>query len=105
MPHIYADNDNDAYFALGYCMAQDRLFQMDMLRRAIRGRLSEILGKDMVGVDKLFRTVTAVKPVDDLYADYPPEIVDGMTAFAAGVNYYLDTRKGTAPGRVYASGI
>ena len=97
MPHIYADNDADAYFALGYCMAQDRLFQMDMLRRAIRGRLSEILGKDMVGVDKLFRTITAVKPVDDLYADYPPEIVDGMTAFAAGVNYYLDTRTGPLP--------
>jgi len=97
MPHIYAENDNDAYFAIGYCMAQDRLFQMDMLRRAIRGRLSEILGKDMVGVDKLFRTITANKPVDELYRDYPPEIVDAMTAFSAGVNYYLDTRTGPLP--------
>jgi len=97
MPHIYAENDNDAYFALGYCMAQDRLFQMDMLRRAMRGRLSEILGKDMVGVDKLFRTVTAVKPVDELYKDFPPEVVDAATAFAAGVNYYLETRKGPLP--------
>jgi penicillin G amidase len=97
MPHIYAGNDNDAYFALGYCMAQDRLFQMDMLRRAIRGRLSEILGKDMVGVDKLFRTITAEKPVDELYKDYPPEIVDAMTAFTAGINYYLDTRKDPLP--------
>ncbi len=97
MPHIYAENDNDAYFALGYCMAQDRLFQMDMLRRAIRGRLSEILGKDMVGVDKLFRTITAVKPVDELYKDYPPEIIDAFTAFAAGVNYYLETRTGPLP--------
>ncbi len=97
MPHIYAENDNDAYFALGYCMAQDRLFQMDMLRRAIRGRLSEILGKDMVGVDKLFRTITAPKPIDELYKDYPPEIVDAMTAFSAGVNHYLDTRTGPLP--------
>ncbi len=97
MPHIYAENDNDAYFALGYCMAQDRLFQMDMLRRAIRGRLSEILGKDMTGVDKLFRTITAAKPVDELYRDYPPEITGAMEAFAAGVNYFLDTRTGPLP--------
>ncbi len=97
MPHIYAENDADAYFGLGYCMAQDRLFQMDMLRRAIRGRLSEILGKDLIGVDKLFRTITATKPVDELYKDYPPEIVDAMTAFAAGVNYYLENHKGPLP--------
>jgi len=97
MPHIYAENDNDAYFALGYCMAQDRLFQMDMLRRAMRGRLSEILGKDLVDVDKLFRTVTATKPVDELYKDFTPEIVDAMNAFAAGVNYYLETRTGPLP--------
>ena len=60
MPHIYAQTDEDAYFALGYCMAQDRLFQMDMVRRNARGRLAEILGKDLVPVDKLFRTITAL---------------------------------------------
>ena len=40
MPHIYARTNEDAYFALGYCMAQDRLFQMDMVRRTARGRLA-----------------------------------------------------------------
>ncbi len=57
VPHIYASNDEDAYFALGYVHAQDRLFQMEMLRRAADGRLAEILGKDVVNVDKLFRTL------------------------------------------------
>jgi penicillin amidase len=57
VPHIYAQNEEDAYYALGYVHAQDRLFQMEMLRRAAGGRLSEILGEDLVKVDKLFRTL------------------------------------------------
>ncbi|MEJ0056411.1 MAG: penicillin acylase family protein [Bacteroidota bacterium] len=57
VPHILAKNEEDAYFALGYAHAQDRLFQMEMLRRAAGGRLSEILGKDLLPVDKLFRTL------------------------------------------------
>jgi len=57
VPHIYAQNAEDAYFALGYAHAQDRLFQMEMLRRAASGRLSEVLGPDLLKVDKLFRTL------------------------------------------------
>lgn len=57
IPHIYANNEEDAYFALGYVHAQDRLFQMEMLRRAAGGRLSEILGSDLLKIDKLFRTL------------------------------------------------
>lgn len=57
VPHIYAQNETDAYYALGYVHAQDRLFQMEMIRRAASGRLSEVLGKDLLKVDKLFRTL------------------------------------------------
>jgi penicillin G amidase len=57
VPHIYAKHEEDAYYALGYVHAQDRLFQMEMLRRAAGGKLSEILGEDLVKVDKLFRTL------------------------------------------------
>jgi penicillin G amidase len=57
IPHIYAQQEEDAYYALGYVHAQDRLFQMEMLRRAAGGRLSEILGEDLLKVDKLFRTL------------------------------------------------
>jgi len=56
MAHIYAASDRDAYFAMGFCQAQDRLFQMDLARRAGHGRLAEILGEKPVKVDKLFRT-------------------------------------------------
>jgi penicillin amidase len=57
IPHIYATNEEDVYFALGYVHAQDRLFQMEMIRRVGSGRLSEILGKSMLETDKFFRTI------------------------------------------------
>jgi plasmid maintenance system killer protein len=53
IPHIYAQMDEDAYFALGYCMAQDQLFQMNILRRAARGRRAEIFGQDLVLLDSV----------------------------------------------------
>ena len=55
VPHIYANNASDAYLTLGYLHAQDRLWQMELLRRIAPGRLSEIFGKDMIQTDKLFR--------------------------------------------------
>ena len=54
VPHIYAQNQKDVYLALGYVHAQDRLWQMELLRRISAGRLSEIFGKDMIVTDKLF---------------------------------------------------
>lgn len=55
VPHIHAKNEQDAYFALGYLQAQERLFQMEMLRRVAEGRLAEILGEDLLEVDKMMR--------------------------------------------------
>ena len=60
MPHIYGSSEEDVSLALGYCIAQDRLFQMEMIRRTVKGELSatsELLGKDMVLVDRLFKTI------------------------------------------------
>ncbi len=57
IPHIYADNLEDSYYALGYVHAQDRLFQMEMLRRVGGGQLSEILGPDLVDTDRFLRTM------------------------------------------------
>ena len=59
VPHIYAKNEPDLYFALGYAMAQDRLWQMEFYRRLGHGRLSEVLGEDWVKVDRYFRMITA----------------------------------------------
>ena len=57
VPHIYANNESDAYFGLGYVHAQDRLFQMEMTRRVASGRLSEILGPDFIKIDAFFKTL------------------------------------------------
>jgi len=57
IPHIYAQNEDDAYFALGYVQAQERLFQMVLYRRLIQGRASEIFGSDLIATDKYFHTL------------------------------------------------
>jgi len=97
MPHIYAQTDADAYFALGYCMAQDRLFQMDVVRRVVRGRLSEIFGEELIATDKLFRTVSAGKSIDAIASKYTPETISALKAYAAGVNYFIENHKGPLP--------
>ena len=51
VPHIFGQTDDDVYFALGYAHAQDRLWQMTMLRRTVQGRLSELFGERTVGID------------------------------------------------------
>ena len=53
IPHIFAEYEEDLFFAQGYCHAQDRLFQMDMWRRQVRGRMSELLGESMLPSDKI----------------------------------------------------
>ena len=97
MPHIYAQTDQDAYFVLGYCMAQDRLFHMDLMRRAGRGKLAEVLGKDLVSVDRFFRTITAGKSCEDIAAAYDPATRLAAEAYADGVNYFINHHKGPLP--------
>ncbi|MGD2272348.1 MAG: penicillin acylase family protein, partial [Desulfobacterales bacterium] len=97
MPHIYAQTDDDAYFALGYCMAQDRLFHMDVVRRVVRGRLSEIFGKELIPTDKLFRTISAGKSIEDIVSKYPSESVAALKAYARGVNYFIENSKRPLP--------
>jgi penicillin amidase len=55
IPHIYAKNPDDLFFAQGFVQAQDRLFQIDLWRRSTQGRLAEILGADYVDRDRLTR--------------------------------------------------
>ena len=60
IPHIYAENEADLYRTVGYVMAQDRMWQMDLLRRITTGRLSEVLDPGLVEADQLFRARGAV---------------------------------------------
>jgi penicillin amidase len=93
VPHIYATNEPDLFFALGYAMAQDRLWQMEFFRRLGQGRLSEIFGKDFVQVDRYFRLTTAA----GMNAEISAELAFIPTSFAEGVNAYLETHPDRLP--------
>ena len=97
MAHIYASNDEDLSFAFGYVTAQDRLFQLDMVRRAGTGRLSEILGESLVPADKLFRTVWAETTLEEALETYDPEVRASLESFIAGVNFYIENHEGQYP--------
>lgn len=97
VPHIYAQNEEDAYYALGYVHAQDRLFQMEMIRRAAAGRLSEVLGPDLLKVDKLFRTLGINKFAKEHAEKYlnanTTNFQKAAHAYQKGVNQYVKTGK------------
>ena len=57
VPHVFGDSDRDVYFTIGYLHAQDRLWQMELMRRAGQGRLAEILGEPALKIDRMFRTL------------------------------------------------
>jgi penicillin G amidase len=57
IPHVYASNEKMALYTEGFLHAQERLWQMERLRRMTQGRLSEIMGERAIGVDKFFRTI------------------------------------------------
>lgn len=91
IPHIYATNESDLYYAVGYTMAQDRMWQMDLLRRVTQGRLSEILGKDQANTDLLMRALRIQEKSEKILAGLNPEIVSSLEAFSKGVNWYIKT--------------
>lgn len=93
VPHIKADNEDDLYRALGYVHAQDRLFQMEILRRLARGELAEILGPKLVNNDKLFRSLRIREHADEYVArqDKNTPAWKALQAYLDGVNQYQDT--------------
>jgi penicillin G amidase len=92
IPYIEAANDDDLYFAQGYVTASDRLWQMDVQRRAARGELSEIFGQGTLDQDKRHRTFGFAQVVDETAAHLPPEMSAVLNAYARGVNAYIDSR-------------
>lgn len=107
IPHIYANNEEDAYFALGYVHAQDRLFQMEMVRRVASGRLAEFLGPDLIKVDAFFKTLGLeehAKQSQALYfnSDSLP-YQKSAKAYLNGINQFIE--KGRTPVEFYMMGI
>ncbi|MBN4056420.1 penicillin acylase family protein, partial [Rhodothermus sp. AH-315-K08] len=94
VPHIFADTDADAIRAFGYVIANDRLFQMDFLRRVTAGRLAEVLGPDLVSTDRFLRGTGMARAVSENVRRMEAENgVDFRAAswFAEGVNAYLES--------------
>lgn len=89
MPHIYAENEHDLYFAVGYVVAQDRLWQMDLIRRSGSGRLSEIFGKSFVKTDLLFRNLDITTKSRLVLKDEDPVILKSLQAFTDGINFFI----------------
>ncbi|HNW30261.1 MAG TPA: penicillin acylase family protein, partial [Spirochaetota bacterium] len=97
VPHIYARNEHDLYLATGYCMAQERLWQMDLIRRVTQGRLSEIFGEDMVDVDLLLRALRIEKKSMEVMAKTDAAAAAAGIAFCEGVNQYIRKNRGNLP--------
>ena len=96
-PHIFAKNAHDLYFTTGYLMAQDRMWQMDVLRRVGEGRLAEIFGPDLLETDVLLRKLCIAENSDRAYRHLPAEVKAALDAFTAGVNAYLTAHKDDLP--------
>jgi penicillin amidase len=86
VPHIRATNDHDAFFAEGYVQGQDRLFQLDLLRRFVYGELSEVLGNAVVPSDEKSRVVPVRAIVDAQWPKLDSKQQSMLQAFADGVN-------------------
>jgi penicillin amidase len=97
VPHIRASSLDDAVEAQGYVMAQDRLWQLDLLRRASRGQLSEIVGPLALKSDKQFRTFGFSRAAERDYAAMDKDSRALMEAYARGVNRFIDQHQNSLP--------
>lgn len=97
IPYIIAKTEEDAAFGLGFVHAQDRLFVMDIIRRAGEGRLSEVMGEKSVPFDKMFRTVGLKRIVDRNIKNINAKSLSLLNAYAKGVNLYIKNAKGKYP--------
>jgi penicillin G amidase len=97
IPHILAGNEADAYFAAGFVHAQDRLWQMDLMRRYGQGRLAEVLGPRAVESDMLMRTIGIARIADTLLRTISPQTRAVFDAYARGVNACLAESGGAMP--------
>ena len=97
IPHIHADNDCDLFFGFGYATAQDRLFQLDYLRRKARGRLAEVLGSEALESDLLHRTIGLAQIAEREWPTLPVDVRGYLTAYTAGINACMEESLGCLP--------
>jgi len=99
VPHIFGATDEDVYYGLGFAHAQDRLWQMTLLRRTVQGRLSEIFGQRTVKVDELMRRLGLYELALSSVAVQDTYTMSALEAYARGVNAWLAEVNQGASGR------
>jgi len=87
--HVYAANERDALFLQGWLTAQDRSFQLDVLRRQASGTLAELVGQDALASDVELRTIGLRRAAERSFAAYAPDVRAGLQAYAEGVNAWV----------------
>lgn len=86
IPHVFAASERDAFFAIGLLHAQDRLWQLEMNRRVVAGRLAEILGPAALDTDRFLRTLGVRRHAERVAARLDDRTRDALQAYADGVN-------------------
>ena len=91
VPQVFAESERDLFFAQGYVHAQDRFFQMELGRRAGHGRLSELIGGSALEFDRLSRTIGFGRIAAASEKNGPPETLEILRSYSAGINACLST--------------
>ncbi len=104
VPHIFAKTEGDLYRAVGYVMAQDRLWQMDLIRRVTQGRLAEIFGAGLVETDLFLRALRIPEKSQLVLGQTEAPVIEAIRAFADGVNQFIDTHLKRLPPEFFLLG-
>ena len=99
VPHIFGQTDADVYFGLGFAHAQDRLFQMMLLRRTAQGKLSEVFGRRTFETDALMRRIGIYPAAEKAARVQTPQAQAALDAYARGVNAWITEVNEGAKGR------
>ena len=105
VPHVFAERESDGYFGVGYACAEDRIVQMDLLRRRARGRLAEIFGEPWVDSDRKFRLAGMPRYFAEAFENLPNDLQDNLRSFAAGANAWTKAHPDHVRKRFVSLGI
>ena len=97
IPHVESESERDAYFGLGFVHAQDRLWQMELGRRAGAGRLSEIFGKRTINADRYLRGLGFYQAAKESLNHFDDESLALIDSYTDGINTYLTQHTGALP--------
>jgi penicillin amidase len=97
VPHVFAESDDDGWRSVGYLQGRDRLWQMELYRRAASGGLSELLGEATVAIDQRFLTLGLRRAAEVEWQRTTPRVRAAFASYAAGVNAAMQAASGRLP--------